>query len=129
MAFARRCAGTFSSGSTRSRTDSMRCWRSRDQTANVQSLRIVALVGRERLQHALFEHLNLLLRVLECRLAEREQRGAALVGGERFGERQLAAFHPSDDRLELGERGFDTRRGFGCLGHEKTVILPNESGP
>ena len=71
----------------------------------------------ERLQHALFEDLHLLLRVLQRRLAEREQFGSALVGGQRFLQRQLAALHPADDRLELGKRGFETGREFSCLGH------------
>ena len=76
----------------------------------------LAAVRRERLQHALLEHLDLLLRVLERRLAEREQLGAALVRRQRLLERQLPAFHRGDDLLELGERGFETlRAGRQCL--------------
>jgi hypothetical protein len=96
----------------------VRCWRSEAQTAYSTSGFIG--VALERLQDSLFEDQHLLLRVLERRLTELQQLGAALVGGERILERQLAAFHPLDDRLELGERRFESGRwGFG---HEMTGI-------
>src|SRR5690348_4123441 len=123
MALASRAAIASAPGSTRSSTPSIRCWRSRDQAANEAS-GIVGFAGRERLQHALFEHLDLLLRVLERGLAVRKQFGAALVSRKRFGKRQLAAFHLRDQRLELGERGFETGGRFGCLGHGCCALLP-----
>jgi hypothetical protein len=68
-------------------------------------------------RQTLFHHLHLLLGVLQRSLAIREQLGTALVHRERFLQRQLAGFHPADKTLELGERGFETARQFGCLGH------------
>src|SRR6185312_458731 len=121
MAAASRAAGAWAAGSTRSSTPSMRCRCSCAQTANVTPSRIGLVVRRERLQYALLQHLDLLLRVLQRRLAVREQFRAALVRGQRLLQWQLAAFHPADERLELGERGFETGRGFGCLGHVRAT--------
>src|SRR6476660_169237 len=95
----------------------MRCWRSRDQAANAEASGVVGIAGCEGLQQALFEHLDLLLRILQRRLAVRKQRRAALVGGERLGKRKLAALHAADELLELGARGLETVRGIGCIGH------------
>src|SRR5437870_1553440 len=60
------CAGAAVAGAvSASRTLSMRCARSRDQTANATSGFMAAIrlrrVRRERLQHAALEYLHLLL--------------------------------------------------------------------
>src|SRR5512137_1671985 len=86
-------------GSRRASTSSIRRWRSPDQTAQARSGCIVTRLrggGVEGLQHALLEDLHLLLRILQRGLAELQQLRAPPVGGERFGERQLPAFHRRD---------------------------------
>src|SRR5437762_8658035 len=102
----------------RTRTSSMRRCRSRDHTANGTSLCIDAAFRLERFQHALFQDQDLLLRILECRLAIGEKLGTPLVGGQRFLERQLPALHRGNDFFELGERGLKTCRRFGDRSHE-----------
>jgi hypothetical protein len=98
-------------------TASTRRARSLDQTAHETSGCIglaqaiafhprLLFVRREGLQYPALEDLNLLLRILQCSLAKLQQLGAALVGGERVGQRQLAILHGRQDRLELGKRGF-----------------------
>ena len=79
--------------------------------------------AQNALQHALFQDLDLLLRVLERRLAERDELGPALVRRQRLLQRQLLAFHGRDDALELGEGGFEVlgRRGVAhSLGRAST---------
>ena len=88
-----------------------------DRESNVRFIAAGSVgVGRlEGLQHAFFQDLHLLLRVLQRRLAVLQQFGAPLVRGQRLLERQLPAFHRGDDLLELGERGFEACGGSGCL--------------
>ncbi len=66
-----------------------------------------------RPQLALLQHLDLLLDGLEPRPAVLQQLGAALVAREQALERQLAAFHGGDQRLELAQRHFVARRRRG----------------
>src|SRR5437868_15233518 len=112
-----------SSDNARTRTSSIRRCRSRDHTANGTSLCIGAAFRFERFQHALFQDEDLLLRVLERRLAIREKLGAPFVRGERFLERQLAALHRGNDFFELGKRGLKTCRRFGDRRHENGRTL------
>src|SRR5689334_8147407 len=109
MASASRVGTPGPNVSARASASSIRACRSRAQAAN--SAGIVAAARRERLEHPALQYLDLLLRVLESGLAERNELGAALVRGERIGERQLAALHRGDNALELGERGFEILRG------------------
>src|SRR5665213_2133315 len=124
MASASLCAPSTRASSAAASTRSTRCWRSGIHTANSTS-GFIAL-GIERLQHAFFEHDHFLLRILEGRLAELQQLGAALVGGERLLQRQLAAFHALDDGFELGERAFE--RGYRRFGHGRRAKCKVESG-
>src|SRR5437868_13316864 len=128
MASCSRCGGSPAEGSNRSTTFSTRRARSLDQTANARS-GCIALArggfrrgaarvhGRERLEHAALEHLDLLLCVLERGLAILEQLGAALVGGQSIGEWQLAALHRGDNRLQLRKRGFEGLGKRRSIGH------------
>src|SRR5258708_4263131 len=70
--------------------------------------------GGERLQDLSFKHLDLLLRRLQLLLAEPGELEAALVGGERLLQRQLAAFHAGHDFLQLRERLFESLLACGC---------------
>ena len=68
--------------------------------------------GRRRLQlAALVEDLDAALGFLEPRMAEPRQLDAALVERERLLERQVAFLELLDDRLELGDRGFEVLNG------------------
>ena len=66
----------------------------------------------------MLEDLDLVLRILERRLAIGQQLRSALVGGERFLERKLAAFHGRHNALELRECGFEGLGRF-CGAHEE----------
>src|SRR5260221_2419136 len=68
----------------------------------------------ERLQDLSFKHLDLLLRRLQLLLAEPGEFEAALVGGERLLQRQLAAFHAGHDFLQLRERLFESLLACSC---------------
>src|ERR1051326_5748392 len=123
MASCSRSGGALAEGSRRSTTLSTRRARSLDQMAKARSGCIalararlrsrIHRLRRKRLEHAALEHLNLLLGVLERGLAVLEQLGAPLISRQRVGERQLAALHRGDDRLQLSEGGFEGlgRRG------------------
>src|SRR5258705_13746031 len=111
------------SDNARTRTSSMRRCRSRDHTANGTSLCIGAAFRLERFQDALFQHQDLLLGILERRLAVGEKLCSPLVRGERFLERQLPTFHRGNDFFELGERGLKTCRRFGDRRHENGRTL------
>src|SRR5215467_9865984 len=78
--------------------------------------RIVAF-RRESLEHAPFEYLHLLFRVLQCCLAILEELRPAPVSGQRLGERQLPSFHRREDALQFGERRFEALRWVGGCGH------------
>src|SRR5437868_7017917 len=103
-------AGIASCDKARTRTSSMRRCRSRDHTANGTSLCIGAAFRLERFENALLQDQDLLLRILERRLAIGEKLGPPLVRGERLLEGQLTALHRRYDFFELGERGLKTCR-------------------
>src|SRR6185295_12708637 len=123
MASARGGGVPASNVSARSSTSSIRRCRSPRQTSKARSGCIVAAIRRKRLQDALLQDLDLLLRVLQRRLAERDELGAALVRGERLLQRQLAAFHRRDDRFELGERGLEIQWDVRRCGHAGQRLL------
>src|SRR5687767_7341667 len=95
-------------GSARASAASMRDWTSPIHPWKSLS-RIVIRACRlgERLQHVAPQDLDLLLRNLELPLAIFGELEAALVGGERVLERQLARFHSRHDFFQLGERGLE----------------------
>ena len=67
---------------------------------------------RRRLQlAAVGQNLDAPLGLLEPRVAEPRQLDAALVERQRLLERQVAFFELLDDRLELGDRGFEVLDG------------------
>src|SRR5512145_626527 len=102
-----RCTGDRSAGgSNASRTCSARAWRACVQRSKSVLLR----TAREVLKQPGLENLDLLLRILEGRLAELQQLRPALVGPERLLERQLARFHAGDDAFQLRQRGFERQR-------------------
>src|SRR5215472_5062641 len=88
--------------------------------------RIVAF-RRERLEHAPFEYLHLLFRVLERRLAILEELRPTPVGCQRLSERQLPAFHRREDALQFGERCFEALRWVGGCGHRGGCVAPTET--
>src|SRR5271155_2270642 len=117
MASCKDCGNSSAGGRRASMTASTRRARSLDQTAHETSGCIglaqaitfhpgLLFVRREGLQYPALEDLNLLLRILQRSLAKLQQLGAALVCGERVGQRQLAILHGRQDRLELGKCGF-----------------------
>ncbi len=72
-----------------------------------------AVVTVEILEYARFEDFDLLLCLLEPRLAVLEQFGAALVCRQRLFQRKLSRLHRGDNILDLGQRCL---KGLGILG-------------
>jgi len=65
---------------------------------------------RKRLQSIGFEHLHLLLCLREFGLAVLRKFQAALVRGQGLLQGELAGFHAGDEFVQLGQRGFETKR-------------------
>src|SRR4249920_2884476 len=108
MAWCRRRGAISGAGSTRCSVASTRSRWACDQAE--KSIVAIAAVTLEVPQDAVLQHLHLLLRILQGGLAILEKLGAALVGGERALERQLAFLHAGDDFLELRQRGLQGLR-------------------
>jgi hypothetical protein len=94
----------------------------------------ISVIGHELLfgaaeifQHAVFKYLDLLLRILQRRLAKFKQLRTALVSRKRFFQRQLSRLHVRDNTFELGERRFKRgiRFGFYGFGHAACAAVLN----
>src|SRR5882724_3201036 len=114
MAECKRTGATSGPGSTACRTFLMRSCR-----PSIQLWKSVgAVVTVEILECAGLEDLDLLLGLLEPRLAILQQLGAALVCRQGLLERQLPRLHRCDNVLDFSQRGLEGLRvlGFG-FGH------------
>src|SRR5258706_15478057 len=118
MAECKRTGATSGPGSTACRTFSMRSCR-----PSIQLWKSVgAVVTVEILECAGLEDLDLLLGLLQSRLAIFEQLCATPVSAQRLLQRQLPRLHRGDDTLDLGQRGLEILRilGFG-FGHGRRL--------
>src|SRR4249920_1353625 len=120
MAECSRLGAISGAGSMACRAFSMRSCR-----PSIQPWKSVgAVVTVEILEYAGFEDLDLLLGLLQSRLAILQQLGATLVRRQGLLERQLSRFHRGDDVLDFGQRGFKGLRdlGFG-FGHGRRLWM------
>ena len=92
------------------RRASSHAWRSDDALTGAVAL-VVGLEAKRRRRRphfaTLVEDLDAALGLLELRVAEARELHAALEERERLLEREVALFERLDDRLELGDGGFE----------------------